>query len=322
MKKKLIYVLAASHSGSTLTSMLLGAHPELCCVGELKATNLGSTNYLCSCGIEICECKFWHAIEQRMKVQNEEFDILDFGTNLLTGASGTQQKLLKPLVRSKFLEQMRDFALSATGSWKTHLSNHQRRNNRLIKAILDETGTKAIIDSSKIGIRLKYLLRDPELDVKIIWLVRDGRGVASAYANPSELADAKETHLRGGGTGKTQEESREVSQGAHEWKRCNEEALFLVEGLSSDRWIQIRYEDICSDTTNTLTHIFDFIGVDPVKSILDFKNTDHHVVGNGMRLDKTSTIKLDDRWRSALTEQQLNQFSVIAGEMNTKFGYL
>ena len=34
---KLAYILAASHSGSTLLAMLLGAHRETCTVGELKA---------------------------------------------------------------------------------------------------------------------------------------------------------------------------------------------------------------------------------------------------------------------------------------------
>ena len=37
----LVYILAASHSGSTLLAMLLSTHPEICTVGELKATNLG-----------------------------------------------------------------------------------------------------------------------------------------------------------------------------------------------------------------------------------------------------------------------------------------
>ena len=47
-KQKLIYLAAASHSGSTMTAMLLGAHPDLCSVGELKAINLGDKNsYLC-----------------------------------------------------------------------------------------------------------------------------------------------------------------------------------------------------------------------------------------------------------------------------------
>ena len=46
---RLVYILAASHSGSTLLAMLLGSHPDVCTVGELKATSLGNVEeYLCS----------------------------------------------------------------------------------------------------------------------------------------------------------------------------------------------------------------------------------------------------------------------------------
>ncbi len=48
-KIRLIYILAASHSGSTLLSLLLGSHPEITTIGELKATSLGDPDqYRCS----------------------------------------------------------------------------------------------------------------------------------------------------------------------------------------------------------------------------------------------------------------------------------
>jgi hypothetical protein len=34
--RRLAYILAASHSGSTLLSMLLGSHPQIATVGEMK----------------------------------------------------------------------------------------------------------------------------------------------------------------------------------------------------------------------------------------------------------------------------------------------
>ena len=35
---------------------------------------------------------------------------------------------------------------------------------------------------------------------------------------------------------------------------------------------------------------------------------EHHVVGNGMRLDTTSQVSLDERWRLVLTEEELEIF--------------
>ena len=64
---RLAYVLAASHSGSTVLSMLLGAQPRLCTVGELKATALGDPErYRCSCRELIGDCVFWGRVEAEM----------------------------------------------------------------------------------------------------------------------------------------------------------------------------------------------------------------------------------------------------------------
>ena len=64
---KVIYLLAASHSGSTLTAMLLGSHPDVCTVGELKGVRLTDPDrYLCSCMKNIRECEFWNNITDLM----------------------------------------------------------------------------------------------------------------------------------------------------------------------------------------------------------------------------------------------------------------
>jgi hypothetical protein len=40
-----------------------------------------------------------------------------------------------------------------------------------------------LVDSSKVGIRLKYLLRIPEIDIRVIRVIRDGRAVALTYTD-------------------------------------------------------------------------------------------------------------------------------------------
>src|ERR1041384_2871141 len=64
---RLAYILSASHSGSTLLAMLLGAHPDACTVGELKLTSMGDVNqYRCSCGDRLMTCSFWRSEERRV----------------------------------------------------------------------------------------------------------------------------------------------------------------------------------------------------------------------------------------------------------------
>jgi hypothetical protein len=322
-KQKLIYLAAASHSGSTMTAMLLGAHPDLCSVGELKAGDLGARDgYLCSCKALVEECSFWNGIHQKMKKRGQNFSILNAGTDIRTGATPYVFKLLKPLVRGSFCEYIRDALLFLSPTWRKQLPILQKRNADYIAAIAEQANAEAVVDSSKIGIRLKYLLKNNDIDVKVIWVVRDGRGVSLAYKNPSEYAESKDPKMRGGGIGKAREKGRNIDKGAHEWVRCNQEAQALLATMDKSKWIKVHYEDMCNDTENTLDKVFEFIGVDPTKKRLDFKGVEHHVVGNGMRLDDSDVIKLDDRWRTELTEEELNRFNAVAGEFAHSIGYM
>jgi hypothetical protein len=40
-----------------------------------------------------------------------------------------------------------------------------------------------------------------------------------------------------------------------------------------------------------------------------------------MRFDSTSVVRLDERWRTALNDEQLRMFDSIAGDLNRRYGY-
>lgn len=323
-KTRLVYILAASHSGSTLLAILLGGHPGICTAGELKATSMGDVDrYLCSCRTRIKECPFWSGMKQEMADRGFAFDITDAGTDLRSGAGPYTQRLLRPLHRGPALELVRDAALSLSPDWRSRLSRFQARNSALVDSLRARTGRDAVVDSSKVGIRLKYLLRNPTLDVRIVRLIRDGRGVALAYVDPARYADAAEPRLRGGGTGGSREEEKlTVADAALEWRRSNEEAEAILAGLESSRWRNVRYEELCDNPGRTLRSLFGFIGVDPEVGVerLDFGGL--HVIGNGMRFDDSRRILLDERWRQALGPGDLRVFESVAGEMNRRLGYV
>lgn len=321
-KQKLVYLAAASHSGSTMTAMLLGAHPDLCSVGELKAINLGDENsYLCSCKILAKDCHFWQGVTDRMATKGHDFCISNAGTDIRTGATPYMHRLLRPLVRNPFMEFVRDSLLTLSPVWRKQLPLLQKRNADYARSIAEQAGVETVIDSSKIGIRLKYLLRNPDLDIKVIWVVRDGRGVSLAYKNPSEFADAKDPKFRGGGTGKTPEDSRGIEIGAQEWVRCNQETEAILATMPKENWIQVHYEELCNKTESSLDKVFEFLDVDPAKKRLDFKTVEHHVVGNGMRLDDSAVIKLDDRWKELLGKNELATYHKVTGEYHYSLGY-
>lgn len=321
---QLAYLLAASHSGSTLLAMLLGAHPEAASAGELKATSLGDpAQYRCSCRQPISQCDFWQRVNTAMADRGvPRFDITRAGTNIFDVPSPYARRLLRPLQRNAAAEMARDTLLSVSPAWRRHLAATQHRNAALVDSLSAITSAKVIIDSSKVALRLKYLLRNPDLDVKVIRAVRDGRAVSLTYMDDWTFADASDPSLRGGGSGNRRPPPRRsMAEAANEWKRSNESADSLLEQLPRSQWTTSRYEDLCADPKGTLQRLSSFLGLDPERVNLEFRSRQQHVIGNGMRLDTTSEIRLDERWKQHLSAEDLGVFEEIAGPLNRKYGY-
>jgi glycosyltransferase involved in cell wall biosynthesis len=251
-----------------------------------------------------------------------DFDIRRAGTDMRSGAPWPAPALLRPLHRGPLFEAARGTLLTCIPGWRAHVRRVHRVNAALAACLSAELHKPVIVDSSKIGLRLKYLLRNPGLDVKVVRLIRDGRGVSLAYTDSATFADAADPKLRGGGTGDLRRVERlPMADAAWEWRRCQEEADSLVRRLDPSRWIEVRYEELCADPLGTVRAICRFAGVEPDGATTDFRSQEHHVVGNGMRLDATALIRADERWRDVLDEDALRTFQEIAGPMSARLGY-
>ena len=112
-----------------------------------------------------------------------------------------------------------------------------------------------------------------------------------------------------------------MRRAAREWGRSNEAAEAIIQRLPRSQWLDVRYESLCEDPHTVLRNACEFLGMDPDRIVVDFRSRPHHVVGNGMRFDLTSEIRLDQRWRKALTPDQLRDFEAVAGHLNRRYGY-
>ena len=303
--------------------MLLGAHRDAATAGELKATSLGDPDqYKCSCGTFLKSCDFWKKVNTRMGEKGIPFEITRARTSIHEVDSKFAARLLQPLYRPQPWEVARDLALSLSPTWRSHLRETQRRNLALVETLHEVTGAKVIIDSSKLPLRLKYLLREKSLDIKIIRLIRDGRGVSLTYMDEWNFADSQDPKMRKGGTGDIKARRiKPMSVAAREWRRSNESAEALLKTLSPSQYIEVRYEEVCADPNGTLARICRFLELDPSGLATNFRAVEKHVIGNGCRFDTTSEIRQDLRWKEHLTKDDLRVFDEVAGELNRKYGY-
>lgn len=305
--------------------MLLGAHPQIATVGEMKlpAKAMGDlVRYRCSCGTLIRKCAFWQQVKEGMAARGFEFDLAHARTDYRAVESRYARCLLGPMHRGRFLESVRDMALDMSLTWRRRLPEIQKHNVALASTVLEITKAEVIIDSSKNALRLKYLLRNPRLNIQVIRLIRDGRAVALTYMDPARFADAQEPSRRGGGMGKGRENQRlPMVQAAYSWRRCMEEAESVLRCLAPTQWTEVRYEEYCKAPETVAIRLCQFLGVEPDMPVGNFRGVEQHIVGNGMRLNATSEVHMDERWRDALTEQDLGTFDSVAGEMNRRYGY-
>lgn len=322
---KLAYILAASHSGSTLLARVMSANSSICSVGELKLSAMGDvSSYRCSCGSPIQECEFWCSVQNKMNTMGIPFSLSDPGTDVRDIQSDFARRLLRPMHKGPLLEHMRELALGVSSRWRRHLKSVQLRNAALARVLLDQTRSDVIMDSSKVGLRLKYLLRNPELDVYVIRLIRDGRAVALTYYAPDEYADALDSSLRRGGRGnKGAASTLDIDSAAKEWCLANAEAEAICRNIPANRLITLSYERLCEDPESIARSVAVFLGADSAPGFSGAKIPDmeSHIVGNGMRFDREIDVVLDERWKEAYSPDQLARIRRIVSSMNRKYGY-
>ncbi|MDT8300320.1 MAG: sulfotransferase [Sedimentisphaerales bacterium] len=297
----LAYILSASYSGSTLLTFLLGTHPKIGTIGELKATARGNVDqYYCSCGKLIHQCEFWQQVGKELAQKNVTFDITNFGTHFCCNSSRFADRLLRAAVRGTVFEKLRKVGLNFSPTARQQFKKILDKNKAVIDAVLKLQKATVFLDGSKDPIRLKYLSDSGYWNIKAIFLTRDGRGAANSYMK-HHCVDMKTAAI--------------------EWKRCNEEAENILHGLNKSQWIEVRYEELCNNTENTLVRLFDFLGLDPSKRAQDFHSVENHILGNEMRMNTTSQIRLDEKWKSVLKDEELKIFDFEAGKMNRRYEY-
>ena len=301
---KFIYLTSSSYSGSTLLAFMMGCHPRISTVSELAGIIPGedADRYLCSCGEKIKICNFWGSVSTRMQKAYEDFSYDNFKTRYVPISDNLIDRLQFSNLRSNMLSDIRDYIYQRIPTYNQYAANITKRNVDLANIILDLTKKDIFFDASKNPKRIKFLAKSLRCEFKVIHLVKDGRGVFDSVKRyRPNISD---------------------SDAIHSWKKQNrfiERSLKYVE--KQNRYLLL-YRDLATNPEREMTKLFDFIGVQYTSKCMDFKNFDHHIIGNTkMRLGSTNEIYYDEKWKTNLSTDQLKLFERLAGKLNRKYGY-
>ena len=300
---RFVYLTSFPYSGSTLFSFLINAHPKIATVGEMTGPTATQDPeaYKCSCGQKMRQCPFWMQVAEQMASRGFSFQCMSFDTRIQLGNSFQAQRILSGSLRSSFLEDLRDRMLRF---WPSQWQRQQylvSRRRAMAESILQLTNKSLFFDASKSPMTIRHLTAQPDVDLRVVHLVRDVRGASHSKRKNQGAMDWR--------------------QAVKAWVRENRSIERQLELLPSDKWIRLRYEDLCQDPAATLNLFFHFCGMSPHRIPQDFQTLEHHIVGNRMRLTDVGQIHLDESWRRQITPEEQDLAIRLASSMQLRYGY-
>jgi UDP-N-acetylglucosamine transferase subunit ALG13 len=303
---RVLFVAGWGRSGSTLLGRMLGQVPGVFSAGELRDVWLRGVieDRLCGCGERFHACDLWS------KVGQEAFGGWD-GVDV-EAVHRLRLRLDRPWSPPRVLTSRLTPALDAdVQRYVDHLA-------ALYRAIEQVSGAGVIVDSSKIPTYALLLRRIPGIDLRVLHLVRDSRGVVFSWQKQVMRPD-------GGGA---DEMVRYGAAGA------SARYVFyngLTHGLGAaglpSRFL--RYEDLVARPRLHVCDVLSFAGMQPTDGDLSFLGEhevdlapNHTVDGNPMRLQAgTMPIELDEAWRRDMDRRTMATVTMLTAPMLATYGY-
>lgn len=293
-----VYLCSAPHSGSTLIACILGAHPRISTVGEFGAEV--SESDLCSCGKTYGDCPFWQEWVSRGEREGAGFQVSDMQINLQPApAKGILDSAFYRYFPSKWIDRCRDIVLFAHPG-RRKVADALAKGVRLVEILCRWENTRVFVDSMKNPFQVRFLAQHPRIHVKLIALVRDGRGVMNSLMRKEHW-------------------SPEQSIGS--WLWSNRNLRRAARYLPPEDVFWVRLEDLCRNPEETCTALHRFCGVEAIPGMYFNPDKQLHIIGNGMRLSYRGEIKFDESWRRALAPEHLDLFMRRVGWLNRELGY-
>jgi hypothetical protein len=295
-----VYLTSSPFSGSTLFARLANMHPDIASVGEMSGviSRVDADTYTCSCGKRIKVCGFWSKVAEGMASRGQVFDPGTFDTKFRL--DNPFSRLLHVSLPFRALEDARDKIIMSIPSIRLRVEYLIERNKCLAHAILAAAGKSIFFDASKSPDLIRFLIADPSVNLRVVHLVRDVRAVGFSRQKNQGASDWRQTVAR--------------------WIRMNRSIERQLQRLPRDRWIRIRYEDLCGSPQTTLSRFFSFCGAPPFQVPAALDSGEHHIVGNRMRLSG-GQIRVDDKWRHELRPDQRLLAARLAARYQARYGY-
>lgn len=171
---RVLYIGGWGRSGSTVLDLMLGQAPGVFSAGEIRELWRSGLveNRPCACERPFRDCPFWQ----------------DVG---YAGFGGWDRIALHEILKLRYsLDRPWSYPALPLGrlvnSIRTRIQEYTETLQRLYAAIAEVSGSRVIVDSSNLPSHAFLLHTMPDIDLRVVHLVRDSRGVAFSWRKQVE----------------------------------------------------------------------------------------------------------------------------------------
>lgn len=310
-KPRIVYILGANRSGTTLVGKVLSALPDSFFAGELQILwlrRLESWGYdhdpviKCACHAPVIECDVWAPVLDALDVEARDPDEV----------YAWYRAMRKDYAEHKLL-----------GGIPASVSPGTRRlirdNALLYRRLSEVTGAGTIIDTSKSAAYGTALTRMPEdAEVYLLHITRDPRGIMHSRLGTRKRRGMETLKGRAHG-------SLLVRTCAHWWKR-NLGADALCKEHPPERVLRLRYEDLIDRPRTAFNAVARWLGEEQDLPFVDERTVtlppNHSYAANRNRREVGDVeIRRNRAWQDELDAADRRAITALTFPLLKRYGY-
>ncbi len=332
---RVVFIAGDGRSGGTLLGQILNGLSDSVYIGELKNIWHESfeQNEPCGCGKRFRHCEFWRAVVDKAF---GSFDGLDLRAMLRMHMSVARERYIPMLM---LLNRVPAELLGSElpRAYEDVLS-------RLYRAIREVAGKSVVVDSSREVSQALVLARIPNIDLRVLHLVRDSRAVAfsnsrrkpqfrhddaSPVCKPLLTSSAsRKLPLDEDGIRRMLPRRGAVASAlVWTWRNASASAIPRMRRHSKIPYARLLYEDLVRDPREALGRALEQLELGrPDLSMIQGTyvklGVNHAISGNPVKFNSGGAdLRIDDEWRGAMRDRDRRTVTLITGPLMRRYGY-
>jgi hypothetical protein len=300
-KPPLVSLLSNWYSGATLLTILLNAHSQIVSNGEsMFFDENDARRYDCSCGRYIDECEFYDATTGHMRLA----DGTGWNKRLFVQVPVFSRKpILRSILHSPRLESaLRHEFINMVPAYRGIRDRFLNAQLQFFANAREVSGASIYLDGTKSIRRAQLFARDGRCAMKVLHLVRDGRGFCASYV-------------------KNMRQTPSWSDAVEVWMSYIGQVNQFSRIFPSVPVLVVRYEDLCRSTAKVIRGVCRFLDIPYEEPPADMMKG-AHILGNRMRRKFNGEIIEDTSWKERLDNRTQAELTLLMKRQLKHLGYL